>query len=157
MSIEVRRCLAVAGMGLWLAYPFVFSSGGLAVHQHRCAKEKSILEGLDPCLRDGLPVLEMGAFFLTVVLAYAFGRFAFTLFAPPVETRGNGWGLAGSSDASDYFPALQWAALVGLGWALLHARAYPLELYPYLIYWAAWFAWFGMGLWLSWPTGHPGN
>ena len=152
MRNEVRLSLALTGIGLWLAYPFVFWNGGLAVHQHGCSREQPIVEGMDPCFRDGLPVLEMGAFFLTVLLAYAFGRFAFTLFAPRSRERGRGWSLAGSSDTSDYFPALQLAALGGVGWAVLHARAYPLELYPYLIYWAAWIAWFCAGIWLSWPA-----
>lgn len=106
---------------------------------------------MDPCFSDYIPILELGAFVLTLLLAYPFARFAFSLFAPAPSERGRGWWLAGSSAGSEYYPALQLAAALGIGWALLHAKNYPPALYPYLVYWAAWIVWFCVAIWLSWP------
>jgi hypothetical protein len=149
-NLVLRWSLALAGMALWLAYPFVFQAGGLAVHRYRCSRMPWI-HGEDPCFTDYIPVAEIAAFLLTLALAYAFARFAFTLFAPPPFERGRGWRLAASSAAWTRYPALQIAAAAGIGWALLHARTYPIALYPYWIYWAAWIAWFALGIGLSWP------
>ena len=143
--------LALAGMALWFAYPFVFWNGGMAVHQYRCSREPSV-NGSDPCFSDYLPVIELGAFVLTLVLAYPFARFAFSLFAPPPNERGRGWRLASSSAGAEYFPALHLAAALGIVWALVHAKNYPFALYPYLTYWAAWMTWLCLGIWTSWPS-----
>ena len=149
-NVTARLGLALAGMALWFAYPFVFWNGGIAVHQYRCNRAPWV-NGTDPCFSDYIPILELGAFVLTLLLAYPFARFAFSLFAPAPAERGRGWWLAGSLAGSEYYPAVQLAAALGIGWALLHAKDYPPALYPYLVYWAAWIVWLCVGIWLSWP------
>src|SRR4029078_4158589 len=119
-SVAARLSLALAGMALWFAYPFVFWNGGIAVHQYRCSREPWV-NGRDPCFSDYMPVLELAAFVLTLLLAYPFARFAFSLFAPPPSERGRGWWLAASSAGSEDYAALQlWGAL-GICWVLLPA------------------------------------
>ena len=138
------------GVALWFAYPFVFWNGGIATFQYRCIREP-VIDGSDTCFTDYIPMLELLAFVLTLALAYPFVRFAFSLFAPAPAERGRGWWLASSAAGSEYYPSLQIIGGLGIGWALLHAKNYPFELYPYLAYWAAWIGWFGVGIWLSWP------
>ena len=151
MGIDAKRLgLAMAGMALWFAYPFVFWNGRIAVFQYQCSREPAV-NGSDPCFTDYLPIVDMLALVLTLALAYPFARFAFTLFALPPSKRGRGWWLASSSAGSDYYPSLQVFAGLGIGWALVHAKNYPFALYPYLTYWAAWIGWFCLGIWMSWP------
>lgn len=144
--------LAVAGMALWFAFPFMFDNGGVAVFQYRCHLEP-VSDSRDPCFTDYLPMVEMAAYGLTLILAYPFARFAFSLFAPAPEARGAGWAwcMASKSAAAESYPSLQLAAGLGIVWAMLHAKNFPLALYPYLLYWAAWIAWFVIGIWASWP------
>jgi hypothetical protein len=150
-NASVRFGLALSGMALWFAYPFVLWNGGGAIHQYQCSREL-VVNGIDPCFTDYLPVLELMAFVLTLLLAYPFARFAFTLFAPPPCERGRGWRFAGSSAGSEYYPSLQLFAALGIGWASLHAKNYPPALYSYLAYWATWLSWFCLGIWMSWPS-----
>ena len=153
-NASTRLGLAWAGVVLWLAYPMMSWSGRVAAFQYEC-RRKPAVNGSDPCFTDYLPFLEMLAFPITVLLAYPFARFAFTLFAPPPSDRGASWRIAGSSAGSDYYPTLQLAAALGIGWALFHGAGYPFALYTYLTYWAAWIAWFGLGIWMSWPSTEP--
>lgn len=149
-SDTVRLSLAAAGIALWAAYPFVLQHGGAAVWHYQCSRAPWI-DGEDPCFTDYLPVMEEAAVVVMLLLAYPFARFAFTLFAPPPPERGRRWRLAGASAAWHRYPGLQILAALGLPWAVLHARPYPLALYPYLTYWAAWIAWFCLGIWMSRP------
>jgi hypothetical protein len=139
-------------MGLWFAYPFVQWQGGIDAFEYRCHLMPATPDR-DPCFTDYIPLLEMLAFVLTVGLAYPFASFAFSLFSRSAEIRGAGWRLASRSGGSAYFPANQVACGLGILWTALHAQAYPLALYRYLIYWAAWLLWFIIAIWVSWPTG----
>jgi hypothetical protein len=148
---RLRLLTACGGVTLWFAYPFVEWFGGIERFRYRCSREPVVI-GRDPCFSDYIPILELIAFVLTLGLAYFFARFAFSLFAPAPEARSRGWRFASRSAGSAYFPSLQLAAGLGILWALLHLKNYPVALYPYLIYWGAWLAWFGAGIWLSWPS-----
>jgi len=150
-GVWTRLGLALVGLALWFAYPFVFWSGGIAVHRYRCSRAPRPMD-VDPCFTDYIPVMELLAFVLTLLLAFPFARFAFTLFAPPSSQRRWGWDLAASNAGSEYYPTLQALAGLGIVWALFHGAHYPAALHLYRAYWAAWIGWFCLGLWMSWPA-----
>lgn len=150
MRSKVRFTGALAGMCLWFGYPFIFWSGGIAVHRYVCQREPAV-DGRDPCFSDYIPILEMLAFVLTLALAYPFARFAFTLFAPDPDQRGRGWWFASRSTREDRFPMLQVIAALGFLWVAVNAQNYPAALYQYWLYWTAWIAWFAAGILFSWP------
>jgi hypothetical protein len=150
-GITIRLILALVGILLWCAYPYVFWAGTVAVHLYWCSREPWV-SGEDPCFWDHIPVMEMAIFVAMGLLLYPFARFAFTLFAPAQRERGRFWILAGKSDSTEYFPVLQVAAVGGIALSLLHATRYLPALYPFLAYWTLWVAWFCAGIWLSWPA-----
>jgi len=139
------------GLLLWLAYPIVEFRGQADIFFYHCRLEQPSA-GRDPCFSDYLPILEIVAFVLTIVLAYPFARFAFSLYAPPEDHRGKGWRLAGRAGGAGYYPSIQLAAALGILWVGLHQKNYPVALYPYHLYWIAWSVWFALGIWISWPS-----
>ena len=150
MASNFRFICVLSGIALWLAFPFVFWNGTMALFEYHCALEPAS-ENSDPCFHDGIPVIEIVAFPATLALLYPFARFVFSLFAPEPEQRSYLWWLAGRSSSQDYFPGLHCGAAIGIVWALLHASGYPIIFYPYHLYWAAWVVFFGLGMWLGWP------
>jgi hypothetical protein len=153
MTERRRRILAFAGLFLWATFPFLYAAGTRARWQHRC-EGRSFTGTFDSCFNDGLPVFELLAFPLTLLLAYPFARFAFSTFAPLVGDRSFKWRLAGQSGGEAYFPAFQITAAIGIGWAGLHLASTPLAFrYWYLIaYWSTWIGWFVLGAIASFPA-----
>lgn len=150
MANSLRLFGAWSGLLLWAAYPFVEWQGSTDVFWYRCRLEPAT-EYRDPCFTDYIPLVEMLSFVVTIALAYPFARFAFSIYAKPSDRRGRGWWLAGRSGGAEYYPSFQVAAGLGILWVALHAKNYPIALYQYHIYWAAWLAWFAGGIRASWP------
>ncbi len=152
MSERLRFRLALAGVPLWLAYPFALWFGPLAARQVHCAG-REFTGAFDECFNDYLPIAEMAAFPLTLLLLYPFLRFAFALYVPMNRPEGWRWRLAGSSGGADCFPSLQLLTGVAMLWAILHVAALPLagSTAPFWIYWMAWLVWLALGLRASWP------
>jgi hypothetical protein len=111
----------------------------------------------DDCFNDALPVFELGAFPLTLILGYPFARFAFSMFGPESDRRIFRWRLASSSGGCEYFPLFQIASAIGMMWAGLHFFSMPLTTrYWYLFaYWVVWMGWFAVGDYASSPLAQP--
>lgn len=153
MNEKRRFAMAMLGLPLWLAYPFVFWFGEGARWQVRCAGG-SFTGQFDACFNDYIPVIEMMAFPLTLLLLYPFLRFAFILWAPSmIERRMRTWWLARHGGGADYFPSLQLFGSIACMWAIAHLSSYPMASVtaPYILYWMAWIAWLIGGMWISWP------
>lgn len=153
LSERARHIAATTGVVLWLVFPIVYMAGTRARWSRRC-DGRSFTGEFDECFNDALPVLEVGAFPITLALAYLFARFSFSMFAPGAELRSRKWRLAGPDGGGDVFPLHQLLSLVGLVWTSLHVASLPLSLsYWYLLaYWLAWLAWFLIGAWSSLPN-----
>jgi len=152
MTESLRRALALFGLILWAAFPFAYDAGSTARWEQRCGGH--VFTGtFDSCFNDGLPVLELLSFPLTLLLAYPFARLAFSMFAPKVDDRSFKWRLAARAGGRDYFPAFQIAAAIGLLWAGVHLVSTPFAgRYWYLTaYWSTWMGWFILGALASWP------
>jgi hypothetical protein len=145
---------ACAGLALWFAYPFVEWHGGQAAHLSH-GRLEPFIDSVDPCFDDHLPMGEMAAFPITLILAYFFARFAFSLYAPSPEARSWRWWFATRSAPEDLFPAFQVLIAIGILWAVVYGSKYWPALYPYLLYWGAWLGWFLLGAWLSRPRRRP--
>lgn len=152
MTEKQRFWVADAGIGLWLAFPFVYWLSTRARWLQRCSGRTYTGE-FDDCFNDMLPVFEILAFPLTFILIYPFARLAFGMFGPASDVRTYRWRFAARSGGSDYFPSFQICAAVGIVWACLHLSSLPLWLrFWYLhLYWVAWIVWFGLGAYASSP------
>lgn len=157
MSERQRFWMAVVGAPLWIAYPFIFWFGAGAKWQVRCGG-RTFAGAFDDCFNDYIPVLEVMAFPVMLLLTYPFLRFAFTLYAPPVEWRKRaGWWLARNGGGADYYPSLHLFVVLAVLWAAVHLVSYPLAWVtaPFILYWIMWILWLGMGSWASWPARVP--
>jgi len=146
-----RFAIALGGIGLFLAYPFVFVAGNTTLHNYRCAG-RTFTGTFDDCFNDMLPI-DLFAFPLTLLLLYPFARFAFAAFAPAPQQRSKGWRLAGRGAGRDYSPLMQILAGVGILWAFLHVKTFPAAsvFLPFFAYWAGWLSWFVLAMLFSWP------
>ncbi len=147
-----RRALAIGGVFLWLAYPFMLLALSSARWEQRCGHRK-FAGTFDECFNDALPVLEVFPFFVTLALAYLVGRFAFSIFAPLPHFRKARWRLASTRAAQSYHPIFPIYAALGVGWAAMHLSYTPLNASTWYLqlFWAAWMAWFITGVIASWP------
>ena len=152
MTERLRHSAAVTGLLCWIAFPFVYLAGTHARWEHRCAG-RTFTGTFDDCFNDALPVFELGAFPLTLILAYPFARFAFSMFAPESDLRTFRWRFAASSGGVEYFPSFQIASAIGIMWAGFHFLSMPLAIrYWYIfVYWAIWIGWFALGAYASSP------
>ena len=152
MTERMRLGAAFTGLVWWIAFPFLYLAGTHARWEHRCAG-RTFTGEFDDCFNDALPVLELGAFPLTLILAYPFARFAFSMFAPENDLRTFRWRLAASSGGIEYFPSFQIASAIGIIWAGFHLFSMPLAIrYWYLLaYWVIWVGWFALGAFASSP------
>ena len=141
----VRISFALAGLALWVGFPFVFWNGGIAVFQYRCHR-MPIIEGRDPCFTDYLPFLEITAFAMAILLFYPFLKLAMALFAPDPPHRSRLWIGAPRSARADRRPVTLLFCALGFVWLLLNARSYPWALHAYWCYWGAWVAWVCAGV-----------
>lgn len=151
LSERTRRMVALAGIALWLMYPFVYFGSTRARWTSRC-EGRTFNGSFDECFNDALPIFELIVFPVTFALAFA--RLAFSMFAQSADKRTVRWRLAGSGAAADYYPTFQLVCVVGIIWAILHVAYLPLSFdYWYLLtYWAAWLAWFLIGALAALPT-----
>jgi len=151
-----RHALSWTGLLLWFAYPVAFLAGRAAEWSHRCG-HRTFSGEFDDCFNDMLPILELAAPVMTLLLAYPFARLAFSIFAPAPERRTRRWRMASRSGGARYFPAFQIAAALGIAWVVFHVRLLPPfpAGWPFHLYWAAWTLWFMLGAWASWPREAP--
>lgn len=152
MKERLRLFVASTGLVWWIAFPFVYIAGTHARWERRCAG-RTFTGTFDDCFNDALPVFELGAFPLTLILAYPFARFAFSMFGPERDLRTFSWHLAAKSGGNEYFPSFQIAAAIGIIWAGFHFFLMPLAIaYWYLLaYWVIWIGWFALGAYASSP------
>jgi hypothetical protein len=152
MHERMRRCAVIAGLLWWFAFPFVYLAATHARWVNRCGG-RSFSGEFDDCFNDALPVFELMAFPMTLVLAYPFIRFAFSMFGPESDQRSSRWRLAAGSGGVEYFPAFQIASVIGLIWASLHLFSIPLaaRYWLFIVYWAVWICWFLLGAYASSP------
>jgi len=143
-SETIRLLFALAGIALWIGFPFIFWNGGIALAEYRCHRMAR-----DPCFSDYIPVLEMMAFVLAAVLFYPFLKLAGAFFAPDLPDRSRLWIGAPSSSRQDRYPISLCLGGLGFVWLFLNAKSYPWALHGYWLYWGAWAVWFGAGLWFS--------
>lgn len=139
---RARKAAAFAGVGLWLGYPFAWLAGLGARWEARCG-HRTFSGRFDDCFNDFLPVIELAAFPLTLLLLYPSARFAFSLWAP--SQRNRRWRLAGSRPAATSHPLYPLLCGAGLVWCVLHLRGLPLAALLLWAYWLAWIAWFVTG------------
>ncbi|HEX5182990.1 MAG TPA: hypothetical protein VFW19_07540 [Allosphingosinicella sp.] len=155
MRLAERRrwCLALLGPCLWLAASTLPMIGGIAEHQYRC-RGRVYTGHFDDCFNDYLPILEMVAPVLALLLAYPFARFAFSLYAPPVEQRRARWRLATKGDPAGLWPPLHAFAAIGVMWCLWRAVTYRAarEFLPFRLFWTAFGLWFAAGLVAALPS-----
>lgn len=155
MSERLRLLAASIGLIWWIGFPFAYLAGTHGRWEHRCAG-RTFTGEFDDCFNDALPVLELLAFPLTLILAYPFARFAFSMFGPESDLRSFKWRLASSSGGVEHFPSFQIAAAIGFTWASFHLFSMPLAIqYWYLqTYWILWLGWFALGAYASSPLAY---
>ncbi|ETI65087.1 hypothetical protein C100_03905 [Sphingobium sp. C100] len=152
MSERLRFWLAVLSVPLWVGYPFAFSYGPIVARNVRCAGRR-FTGGFDDCFNDYIPVLEMLAFPMTLLLMLPFLRFAFALYAPADHDGGWRWKIAGRMNGDACFPSLQLFAGLLILWIGFHVRMLPLAREADLLwaYWLIWTTWLLTGIAVSWP------
>ena len=130
--------------------------GGAAKHWQRC-QGREFTGTFDDCFNDYLPILELAAPILSLLLVYPFGRFAFSLLAPDPDERRLRWRLATRSNSEDLFPLVHAIAILGCVWALWRSLTYAfaIELWPYVVFWLIFSLWFGLAAFLAWPRPKP--
>ncbi|MBV9883096.1 MAG: hypothetical protein JO276_08815, partial [Sphingomonadaceae bacterium] len=79
--------------------------------------------------------------------AYAFARFAFSLYAPAPRPSGLAWRLSSRDGAAGGWPYLQLIACILCAWALWRAWLYghAPELLPFCLYWSGFALWGAAG------------
>lgn len=154
-----RFTAALAGIGLYVAYPLVSLAGATVREAAEAGPHCVAALAIDwskashDCFNDTLFPPEFVAIPIWFVLLLPFARLAFSMFAPDPDGRSRLWRLAGRSPAASYFPVLQFCGAVGALVCVWLAWSYPLHpiAAPYLIYWAVFIAWFALGAGVSWP------
>lgn len=141
LARPVRLALAWLGPLLWIAAGLMPILGGAAKHNYRC-EGREFTGSFDDCFTDYIPVLEMAALGAAVVTAFWFMKFSRRLFAldsPP--------GPAERYSFEGRLSAPFIVALTGCVWSVWRATTYPVvrELFPFLGFWLAFAAWFGLG------------
>ena len=151
MNERLRFWLASLGIPLWFGYPFAFLYGPSVARDVRCAG-REFTGSFDDCFNDYIPVLEMLAFPMTLVLMWPFLRFAFALYAPADHGGGWKWKMAGHMNGDACFPSLQLFAGMVILWVGFHLRMLPIawEAAPLLVYWLVWPLWLLVGIVVSW-------
>ncbi|WP_370170542.1 hypothetical protein [Sphingobium abikonense] len=153
MSERQRFWLASLGIPLWLGYPFAFWFGPIVARSVRCAGRQFTGE-FDDCFNDYIPVLEMLAFPMTLLLMFPFLRFAFALYAPADVKDGWRWRITGRMNGDACFPSLQLFAGMLLLWIVFHVRMLPVAPAAGLLwtYWFFWIVWLLIEIVVSWPS-----
>lgn len=149
---RTRWWFALAGPVLLEIASFMPIFGGTAKHLYRC-RGREFTGEFDDCFNDYLPVVELSAPILALLLIYPFARLAFSLFAPDPDERTLRWRLATTTPLAEYFPSFHAIVGIGLIWTLWRALTYPLvpQMWPYLLFWFVFAAWFATGLVAAWP------
>lgn len=143
----VRWIGGLTGLLLWLTIPLIVLEGAVAKRGYRC-RGRTFTGEFDDCFSDYIPILEFFFIpFFILVTAYAFARFAFSLYAPPQRRVNSIWWFAPKGGSTAGRPILQLAACLGVAWALWRLLTYPLvaELLPFHLYWGAFAMWFACG------------
>ncbi|MEA3541405.1 MAG: hypothetical protein U9R77_04715 [Pseudomonadota bacterium] len=153
MSERQRFWLASLGIPLWLGYPFAFWHGPIVARNIRCAGRQFTGE-FDDWVNDYIPVLEMLAFPVTLLLLLPFLRFAFALYGSADVKGVWRWKIAGRMNGYACFPLLQLFAGMLLLWIALHVRILPVAPAAGLLwaYWLCWIVWLLIGIVVSWPS-----
>jgi hypothetical protein len=127
--------------------------GGKAKIAVRC-RGRWFKGSFDDCFNDYLPIAELGAPIVAVLLLYPFYRFAFCVFAPRVGERSAKWRLASRSSASSWHPVLLIASAMGCAWALWRLALYPVDsvTLPFMAFWFLFALWFAISGWYAAPS-----
>lgn len=147
MGERSRFYTASFGFVLWFAYPIAFFFGSVARREHRCG-DREFTGEFDDCFNDYLPILEL-VFVpaVTLVFAFLFAVYAYSMFAPDDEFRSKRWWFAASGKGADYHPGFLFLVVIGLTWTGFHVWGLPVwGSYWYLwLYWLGWIGWFAAG------------
>jgi hypothetical protein len=150
----VRKTLAFAGCGLWLASSFMPFFGGLAKHQVQC-RGRSFTGDFDDCFNDYIPLLELSAPLFALAGLYIFMRLAFAIWSPEPGNRRMRWRLAPKDGIAVYHPGYAGLAVMGGLWAFWRATLYPLDgvTAPFIGFWLSFAVWFLTGACCAWRAG----
>lgn len=127
--------------------------GGNAKIPVRC-RGRQFAGSFDDCFNDYLPILELGAPLIALLLLYPFSRYAFSVFAPRLGERSAKWRMASRTSASSWHPGLLTASAVGCAWALWRLAPYPIDpvTLPFMGCWALFAIWFAMAVRYAAPS-----
>lgn len=145
-----RWWAAFSGVLLWFLYLAVQFDLMDAEERRYCARREALGE---LCNYDHLPLFEF--FFVpafVLLAAYPFSRFAYGVFAPPIDARRLRWSFAGATDATATYPVMPILAVLGLGWSIFSMASIPFAFASWVpvLYWAAWICWFAGAIAASW-------
>lgn len=148
-----RKALALSGCALWLASSLLPLFGGNAKVEVRC-RGRQFSGSFDDCFNDYLPVVELGAPIVALLLLYPFSRYAFSVFAPRVGERSAKWWMASRTSASSWDPTVSIASALGCAWALWRLALYPIDpvTLPFMAFWLLFAIWFAIAGWYAAPS-----
>lgn len=153
MHERIRKFMAIAGCGLWVASSFMPMLGMGAKHEALC-RGREFTGTFDDCFNDYLPVLELFAPVFAVPLHWFFAKFAVAVWAPEPAERTMRWRLAPKDGTAIYHPGHMVLGLIGAAWPIWRAASYPLDpiTLPYIGFWLLFALWFTAGAVVIWRS-----
>ena len=150
---EGTRWIAPAFGGVLFLTVSTFPLLGAGAKQDVRCRGLEFTGRFDDCFNDYLPLLEIAAPFVALLLLWPVLRFAFTLWAPEPHERMRKWRLASSSPMKTWSPQFQIAGAAWAVWCLYRAALYPVDpvTAPYQATWIVFALWTLGGLAVSWP------
>ena len=146
----LRWLMALTGLGFWLSGFRMLAMGDSARFLWRCSGREIEAD----CFRDGFPLIEAVAPFVSLLLAYPIARFVFTMWAPAPEKRALLWWPASRRGKGDLlWPAGHLLAAIGIFTSLWALLVFPpaLGFWPYYLYWGGSALWCALTVWTAWP------